>query len=245
MQGKNALVTGGSRGIGKTIALELAGMGVNIAFTYHSDQKSADATAAELAALGVKVVPVQVDSRDFSQVKEAVGKCVEELGSLHYLVNNAGVKLDKNLVMMSPEEWATVIDTNLTGYFNFSRNVIFTFMKQKYGRIVNVSSVSGLIGLPGQVNYSSSKAGIIGLTKALAKEVAKYNITVNAVAPGFIETEMTASLDEKVVKKYLEAIPAGRFGEASEVAKLVKFLLSDDAAYITGHVIPIDGGLAI
>jgi 3-oxoacyl-[acyl-carrier protein] reductase len=183
--------------------------------------------------------------RDFEGTKMLIERVKEDLGRLDILVNNAGITKDKSLMMMNKDDWSDVIDTDLTGVFNTTRACIITFLKQKSGNIVNISSVSGIHPLPGQVNYAAAKAGVIGFTKSLAKEVAPYNVRVNAVAPGFIKTDMTANLSEKYRENLNKMIPAGRFGAPDEVSRVVVFLLSDESRYITGQVIQIDGGLGI
>ena len=198
-----------------------------------------------MKSLGRRVLPIQLDVRDFEGAKTLIDTVKNELGQLDILINNAGITKDKSLMMMSQEDWSAVIDTNLTGVFNTTRASIITFLKQKTGNIVNISSVSGIHPLAGQVNYAAAKAGVIGFTKSLAKEVAPYNIRVNAVAPGFISTEMTAALGEKARDKFLKMIPLQRFGTPDEVAKVVLFLLSDLSQYITGQTIQLDGGLGI
>jgi 3-oxoacyl-[acyl-carrier protein] reductase len=195
--------------------------------------------------MGRRALPVQLDVRDFEGAKTLVEEVKKEFGRLDILVNNAGITRDKSLMMMGHEDWSEVIDTNLTGTFNTTRACIITFLKQKSGNIVNISSVSGVHPLAGQVNYAAAKAGVIGFTKSLAKEVAPYNIRVNAIAPGFISTEMTAELGEKARDKFLKMIPLQRFGTPDEVAKVVLFLLSDLSQYITGQTIQLDGGLGI
>lgn len=245
LKGKNAIISGASRGIGKAIALELAASGANISFNYF---KSADAAAAlekEISNLGVKARGFQVDIKDFAAVKAWVNQSLEFFGGVDIVVNNAGITKDKALAMMEVAEWKEVLETNLGGTFNLTKSCIITFFKQKSGNIINISSVSGVVGLPRQTNYSASKAGIIGFTKALAKEVAPYNIRVNAVAPGFIETDMVSQLQPDFLKKVLERLPLGRLGKVEEVAKAVKFLADDASGYITGQTIIIDGGLSI
>ncbi len=195
--------------------------------------------------MGRKALPFQLDARDFDGAKTLVDEVKKQFGRLDILVNNAGITKDKSLMMMNKEDWSEVIDINLTGVFNTARACIITFLKQKSGNIVNMSSVSGIHPLPGQVNYAAAKAGVIGFTKSLAKEVAPYNIRVNAVAPGFINTEMTATLSEKNRERFLNMIPLHRFGSSDEVAKAVLFLLSDESRYITGQVLQLDGGLGI
>lgn len=245
LKGKVAVVTGGTRGIGRAIVLELARNEVDVAFSFLKSVDQAKALEEEVTRLGAKALPAQSNVADFSQSKEMINKALKFFGKVDILVNNAGITRDKVLMMMTEQDWRDVIDTNLTGVFNCSRAVIVPMMKQKSGSIVNITSVSGLIGMPGQVNYSSSKAGVVGFTKALAKEVARFNITVNAVAPGFIDTEMVQTLDKKYLEEMLKLVPLGRTGKAEEVAKVVAFLISDASSYITGHVINVDGGLAM
>jgi len=240
-----AIVTGGSRGIGRAIVLALSGQGADCAFTYTAQQEAAEALAAEVRTLGRRALPIRLDVRDFEGAKAMVEQVKGEFGRLDILVNNAGITRDRSLMAMSREDWADVIDTDLTGVFNTTRACIITFLKQKRGNVVNISSVSGIRPMPGQVNYAAAKAGIIGFTKSLAKEVAPYNIRVNAVAPGFIETDMTSQLGDKFREKALQQIPLGRFGTAGEVAQAVLFMVSDASHYMTGQVLQIDGGLGM
>jgi 3-oxoacyl-[acyl-carrier protein] reductase len=214
-----------------------------VAFNYLKSDAQARSLLDEIKDAGSEGLSLKGDIRDFDTAKEFVEQVLEYFGSLDFLVNNAGITRDKALVQMTKSDWQEVIDTNLTGYFNMSRAVIFTLLKQKSGNIVNISSVSGISGIARQVNYSASKAGIIGMTKALAKEVAGFNIRVNCVAPGFIETEMTQEMKEELKDKFKKLIPSGRFGTTEEVAKAVRFLLSDRSNYITGQILKIDGGL--
>jgi 3-oxoacyl-[acyl-carrier protein] reductase len=223
----------------------LAKEGADIAFSYLHSSQEAEALAKEIQAKGVKCLALQADVRGFSQAKELVEKVKGHFGRLDILVNNAGITRDKALMMMSKEEWQEVIDTNLSGTFNLTRNAIVTFLKQKSGNIVNITSVSGVAGMSRQTNYASSKAGIIGFSKSLAKEVAAYGIRVNAVAPGFIETDMLSALKEEYREQLLEQIPLSRIGKVEDVAAVVKFLLSDAASFITGQTIVVDGGLFI
>lgn len=245
IKGHVAIVTGGSRGIGRAIVKTLAAEGCRVAFNYARSQSDAATLEKKTAGIGTAAKSYQVDISDFAAVKQWVEKVKQDFGRLDILVNNAGIIADKALMMMTEEDWTKVITTNLNGTFHASRACIVTFMKQKQGRIVNISSVSGIIGLPRQTNYSASKGGINAFTKALAKEVAGYGIRINAVAPGFIETEMLAGLSDEYRTKVLEEIPLGRMGRPEDVADAVKFLLSDDAAYITGQILIVDGGLAM
>jgi len=245
LKNKIAIISGASRGIGRAIALELAKEGAHISFSYLKNAAEAKKLEEEIKNLGSKVKPFQVDVKDFAAVTEWVNKTKEIFNGLDIVINNAGIIKDKALALMIPEDWLEVINTNLIGTINLSRAAVITLVKQKEGNIVNITSVSGITGLPRQTNYSASKAGIVGFTKALAKEVAAYNIRVNAVAPGFIETEMLGELKEDFKNKLLKKIPLARLGKAEEVAKVVKFLVSDRAGYITGQTIVIDGGLSI
>jgi len=245
LKGKVAVVTGGSRGIGREIALELAKEGADISFNYLKNSEQARILVKDINALGRKALAEQVDISDFAKVKEFVEKTKNTFGRLDILINNAGIIIDKALMMMEEQDWRKVIDTDLNGAFNVTRSCIVTFLKQKSGQIVNISSVSGITGQARQTNYSASKAGIIGFTKALAKEVAEYNIRVNAVAPGYIQTDMLNTLKEEQKDHLKKFIPLGRFGKPADVARVVLFLLSDAAQYITGQVITVDGGMAM
>ncbi|MFA5063670.1 MAG: 3-oxoacyl-[acyl-carrier-protein] reductase [Candidatus Omnitrophota bacterium] len=244
-QDKVAIVTGGSRGIGKALVLMLAQEGANVAFTYAKSVEDAGKLSLEIAKLGRKPLALQMDVADFDKAKELIEKVKEHFGRLDILVNNAGIIRDKALMMMTKDDWREVIDTNLTGTFNVTRNAIVTFLKQKSGAIVNITSVSGVAGMSRQTNYAASKAGIIGFTKSLAKEVAPYNIRVNAVAPGFIETDMISGLKDEYKEELKKKIPLSRLGKVEDVSAAAKFLLSEAANFITGQTIIIDGGLFI
>ena len=245
MSNKTAIVTGGTRGIGRAIVLELAKNGCNVAFNYSKSDDLANELLKEIEALGVKAVAKKADVSDFESAKNMVKEVKDNFGQIDFLVNNAGITRDKLLALMKEEDWDDVININLKSVYNFSKAVIMTMVKQKSGNILNITSVSGIAGVAGQANYSASKAGMIGFTKALAKEVGKANINVNAIACGFIETDMTASLPEEYKKKMTEMTSLKRFGTTEDVAKVAMFLLSDDAKYITGQVISVDGGLAL
>jgi 3-oxoacyl-[acyl-carrier protein] reductase len=242
---KVAIVTGGTRGIGRSIVLAVCEEGADCAFTYSSNRSAAETLAEEVRRIGRRPLPLQLDVRDYEGAIKLVEQVKQDLGRLDILVNNAGITKDKSLMMMNKEDWSDVIDTNLTGVFNTTRACIITFLKQKSGNIVNISSVSGIHPLAGQANYAAAKAGVIGFTKSLAKEVAPYNIRVNAVAPGFIDTDMTSAFGEKTREKFLNMIPLKRFGTADEVAKTVLFLLGVESQYITGQALQLDGGLGI
>jgi 3-oxoacyl-[acyl-carrier protein] reductase len=241
---KKIILTGGSRGIGAAIVATLAAEGHQIAFSYQSNSQAADRVVKEVAERGGTVFAIKADIADFETAGRFVAEAKEKLGNdADVLINNAGITRDKSLFIMAKEEWDAVINTNLNGYFNVTRHIIGYFMKMKKGCVVNMTSVSGFTGTPGQTNYCTSKAGIIGFTKALAKEVAKLKIPVNCIAPGFIETDMTASIDPAHMDQVKKMIPMQRLGQAAEVADLVSFLISDKAKYITGQVFTIDGGL--
>ncbi|MFC1855347.1 3-oxoacyl-ACP reductase FabG [Thermodesulfobacteriota bacterium] len=239
---KYALVTGGSRGIGREISLTLAEMGYNLILNYRgNDEKAAEAKAL-IEATGRSCDLLKFDVADLSAVKDVLGSWIDENSDkcIEVLVNNAGIRDDELMIFMSDDQWSSVLDTSLGGFFNVTRLLLKGMLINKYGRVVNIVSLSGIKGLPGQVNYSAAKAGVIGATKALAQEVAKKKITVNAVAPGFIKTDMTADINEKDYKAH---IPLRRFGTPKEVAHVVGFLASENASYITGEVISVNGGL--
>jgi len=241
---KNAIVTGSARGIGRAIALQLAKSGLNVVIS-DIDFDQAQETSRELEELGIKSFPLKTDVSKMEDVQTLVKTTVEKWGSIDFLVNNAGITRDNISVRMSEEEWNTVIDVNLKGTFLCSQVAAKEMMKNRFGRIVNISSVSGILGTPGQANYASSKAGIIALTKSMARELGARDITVNAVAPGFILTEMTEKLPDKIKEGYLAQIPLKRAGTPDDIAEVVNFLVSPSASYITGIVINISGGLVI
>jgi 3-oxoacyl-[acyl-carrier protein] reductase len=245
LKNKIAIISGASRGIGRAIALELAREEADIAFNYLKSKSMAQDLEEELNALGVKVKASQVDISDFDAVSEWVKETKELFGGLDILINNAGIINDKALMFMEKEDWQKVIDINLGGVFNLTQTAMIGFLKQHSGAIVNITSVSGMVGVARQTNYAAAKAGMIGFTRALAREVGGYNIRVNAVAPGFIETDMTKDLKESQKNETLKQIPLGRFGRPEEVARVVKFLVSEEARYITGEVIVVDGGLTM
>jgi 3-oxoacyl-[acyl-carrier protein] reductase len=245
--GKVALVTGGSRGIGRAIALELGRHGASVMINCYqcADVADAELVKNEIEANGGKADIYQADVSDFSQAEAMVKATIESFDDLNILVNNAGITRDGLIMTMSESDWDAVIETNLKSTFNCSKPAVRHMMRKRNGRIINISSISGVMGNAGQTNYSASKAGVIGFTKALAREVAPRNVTVNTVAPGFIETTILDSIPEDIRTSLMNVIPLGRVGQAEEVAKAVAFLASDDAAYITGHVLVVDGGMAM
>ena len=240
---KCALITGATRGIGKQIAITLAKQGYNIALNYRKENEELENTKKENEEIGVQVLAVKGDVANFENCENFVKQVIERFGQIDVLVNNAGITKDMLLMRMKKEDFEQVIDTNLVGTFNVTKNVVPYMMKARSGRIINISSVVGISGNAGQTNYSASKAGIIGFTKSLAKEIASRNILVNAVAPGFIETNMTDVLKDDVKQEIAKNIPLKRMGTAQDVANVVKFLASDDSSYITGQVINVDGGM--
>jgi 3-oxoacyl-[acyl-carrier protein] reductase len=245
LAGKTAVVTGASRGIGRAIAIKLASLGANIILNYRSDIKSVQEVMDVIESVGGKAVAVQGDVSSFFESEKIVKAAVENFGSIDILVNNAGITKDGLLLRMKEEDFDSVIDVNLKGTFNCVRHASPFMVKQRSGRIINMSSVVGVTGNACQVNYSASKAGVIGITKSVARELASRGITVNAVAPGFIQTDMTDALSEKVKEGLIRDIPLKRFGKPEDIAELVCFLVSDGGSYITGQVINVDGGMVI
>lgn len=242
---KNVLVTGGTRGIGRSIVEAFASQGANVAFTYRSSAEEAEALKAELEETGVKARAIQADASDFDAAEAAVSGIVADWGSIDVLVNNAGVTKDGLMIRMSEVDWDAVVGTNLKSVFNYSKAVYRPMMKQRSGRIVNMSSIVGVTGNAGQTNYSASKAGIIGFSKSLAKELGGRGVTVNVVAPGYVATDMTAALSDAAKEAMLGGVPVGRAATPTDIASAVVFLASEGASYITGHVLHVDGGLAM
>ncbi|HEY5628911.1 MAG TPA: 3-oxoacyl-[acyl-carrier-protein] reductase [Candidatus Limnocylindrales bacterium] len=245
LSGKSAVVTGGSRGIGRAIVLRLAEQGADVAFSYASNEAAARETAAAVEALGRRALPVQADVSQAESADALIKSALEAFGKVDILVNNAGITRDDLIMRMSLDAWRAVLETNLFGAFYCIKAVARPMLKAKAGRIVNITSVSGQAGQMGQANYSSAKAGLIGLTKATARELASRGITCNAVAPGFVLTELTSSLPDTIQEGIKTATPLGRFGTPEEIANAVAFLASDEAAYITGQVLGVDGGLVM
>jgi 3-oxoacyl-[acyl-carrier protein] reductase len=245
LQERIALVTGASRGIGRAIALELARRGAALVVNYHHSQEAAEDVAAAITAAGGRAVVCQADVADFAQAQKLVAFTVETFGRIDILVNNAGIARDTLLMMMTEQDWDSVLAANLKGTFNCSKAAVKNMMRNRYGRIINITSVAGQMGNAGQANYSASKAGQIGFTKALAREVAARNITVNGIAPGYIDTELSATIPEGLRAAALKLIPTGRKGLPEEVAYAAAFLASEQAAYITGQILGVDGGMAM
>lgn len=245
MKGRTAIVTGGSRGIGRAICLELARRGANVVFSYAGNTVAAEDTLAQLQALGVKTFALRSDVTDAQAAKVLVDTAVKEMGSLDILVNNAGITRDGLAMTMKEEDFDAVVATNLKGAFLCAKAAARPMMRARYGRIVNLTSVVALRGNPGQVNYCASKAGLIGMTKSLARELGSRGITVNAVAPGYIQTDMTADMPDTAKEAMLASVPLSRSGKPEDVARAVAFLAGDEAAYITGQVLQVDGGMGM
>ncbi|MEO2075014.1 MAG: 3-oxoacyl-[acyl-carrier-protein] reductase [Bacillus sp. (in: firmicutes)] len=245
LAGKAALVTGASRGIGREIALELARQGANVAVNFSGSEAKANEVVDEIKALGRDALAIKCDVSNTEEVTEMVKATIDRFGKLDILINNAGITRDNLLMRMKEEEWDDVINTNLKGVFLCTKAVTRQMMKQRVGRIINIASVVGVSGNPGQANYVAAKAGVIGLTKTTAKELASRNITVNAVAPGFITTDMTDKLSEEVKAEMLKQIPLARLGEAKDIAKITAFIASDDSSYITGQTFHVNGGMVM
>jgi len=245
LSGKSAVVTGGSRGIGRAIVLRLARQGADVAFTYRGNEQAARDTASDVEAIGRRALPIQGDATDPATAEAVVKAALEAFGKVDILVNNAGITRDDLIMRMSPEAWRDVLETNLFGAFYAIKDVTRPMLKARGGRIVNITSVSGQAGQTGQANYSSAKAGLIGLTKATARELASRGITCNAVAPGFVLTELTEGLPENLKAQIVDRTPLARFGTTEEIADAVAFLASDEAGFITGHVLAVDGGLVM
>jgi 3-oxoacyl-[acyl-carrier protein] reductase len=245
LEGKSALVTGGTRGIGRAIVVALAKAGADVALTYNSNEALAQEVVSEVQALGRKAKAIKVDVSIMDEAASAIDETTKEFGKLDILVNNAGVTKDTLLMRMSESDWDLVIDTNLKGVFNTTKAAIRPMMSQKRGKVINITSVVALTGNPGQANYCASKAGVIGFTKSVAKEVASRNITVNAIAPGFIETDMTGKLNDAQKDALLGLIPLKRAGKPEDIANTVVFLASDAGDYITGQTLVVDGGMAM
>ena len=242
---KTAIVTGGSRGIGRATAIELSKMGMNVAVIFHGNQEKADETVAACKANGVEAIAIKCDVKVMAEVQIAIENVMETFGSVDVLVNNAGVTKDGLLLRMSEEDFDAVVDTNLKGCFLFSKACAAIMMKQRSGKIINIASIVGLQGNAGQANYAASKAGIIGFTKSLAKELGSRGINVNAVAPGFVETDMTDVLSDKVKEAFLNMVPLKRTAKPEDIANAIGFLASEKANYITGQVLTVDGGMCM
>ena len=245
LENRVAIVTGASRGIGRAVAFELAKHGAAVVINYNSSAKSAEEVVAQIEADGGKAAAFQADVSDFEQAGKLVKFAIDTFGNLDILVNNAGITRDGLIMMMKEDDWDAVLDTNLKSTFNCAKAAVRHMMRKRYGRIINIASVAGQMGNPGQTNYSASKAGQIGFTKALAREVASRNVTVNAIAPGFVDTEILDALPEETLEAALKLVPLGRMGTPEEIAYTVAFLADERAAYITGQALGVDGGMAM
>jgi len=245
LSGKTALVTGGTRGIGRAIVEALAGAGAKVAFTYRSSADTAEALKAELEGQGAEALAIQSDAADFDTAQETVKQVIDAWGSLDVLVNNAGVTRDNLLIRMSEDDWDAVIGTNLKSVFNLCKAAYRPMMKQRAGSVINISSVVGVMGNPGQANYAASKAGIIGFTKSLARELGGRGVRANVVAPGYVDTDMTEAMPESARDALAGSIPLGRTAQPEDIANAVLFLASDASSYVTGHTLHVDGGLAM
>jgi 3-oxoacyl-[acyl-carrier protein] reductase len=245
LTGKVALITGGSRGIGRAIAEKLAGLGASVVVNYHTNEAAANEVVEAIRQAGGQAMAVQGDVRNAEDARRMVKATLDEFGRLDILVNNAGITRDNLLALMKEGDWDLVLDTNLKGAYHVTKAAIRPMMKQRSGRIINITSVAGVAGNPGQANYSAAKAGLIGFTKSVAKELGPRNITVNAVAPGYIPTDLTANLPEELIQRVVELTPLGRLGTVEDVANVVAFLASDEAGFITGQVLRVDGGMVI
>ncbi len=245
LENRVAVVTGASRGIGRAIAIELARRGAAVVVNYHNSAQAADEAAAQIKTASGQAAVFQADVSDLKQAQGLIKFAVDTFGKLDILVNNAGITRDTLIMMMSEEDWDAVLATNLKSTFNCSKAAVRHMMRKRYGRIINIASVAGQMGNPGQTNYSASKAGQIGFTKALAREVAARNITVNAIAPGFVDTEILDAMAPEILEAALKLVPLGRMGQPEEIAHAAAFLASDRAAYITGQVLGVDGGMAM
>lgn len=245
LNSKVAIVTGASRGIGREIALTLAESGADVVINYNGNKERAEQVASEVEKLGRKALVIQADVSSSEEVEKLISSTVDYFGKIDILINNAGITRDNLIIRMKEEDWDKVIDTNLKSVFLLSKSVSRLMMKQKSGKIINISSVVGILGNAGQANYVAAKSGVIGLTKSLARELAPRGINVNAIAPGYIETDMTDELNEEIKAKISEQIPLMKIGKPKDIANAAKFLVSDDAAYMTGQIIHVDGGMAM
>lgn len=244
LKDKTYLVTGGSRGIGRAAVIALWQAGANVAFTYRNNHEAAEELCAQAQGADNKLLAIQANAEELDKAKETVAQVKQAFGTLDGIVINAGITRDKPLFMMGETEWDDIMNTNLKGTYNYAKAVVYDFMKQRSGRIICVSSISGLMGVAGQTNYSAAKSAQIGFVRSLSKEISKFGITVNAVAPGFIETDMWRDMDEKERDRAVKQIPAGRIGSAEEVSHAICFLMSPQSSYITGNVLVVDGGLS-